>query len=208
MRSNFVFAVEGLENIQQFSALKGDIEMNAVRAINTTARDARAHAADRIRAQVNFEASYLNPSQKRLYVHKQARRSDPEAIIRARGRPTSLARFISGTPTAGQGVQVEVAPGRIKYMRRAFLIKLRAGSDSIETRFNQGLAIRLGKGEKLSNKTNAVRLKSGLYVLYGPSVSQVFLANDGSGVAKDIEPDILDDMSNEFLRLMGVDFGA
>lgn len=203
MRESFVFAVEGLKNIQELYGLKEDIEFNAVRAINLTARDARTAGADRIRAQVNFEASYLNPAQKHLYVAKQAKRNDMSAIIRARGRPTSLARFIQGgMPTAGQGVTLQVKPGRLSTMRRAFLIKLRAGTDSIETRFNRGLAIRLKPGETLRNKQNAVKLKSGLYVLYGPSVSQVFMANDETGVAKDLEPDIMDQMEAEFLRLM------
>jgi hypothetical protein len=202
MRPTFVFAVEGIETIHEFNHLKADIEFNAVRAINLAARDARTAGADRIRAQVNFEKSYLNPAQKRLYVHKQAKRGDMSAIIRARGRPTSLARFIQGAPTEGKGVTLQVKPGRITQIKSGFLIKLRAGNDDIETRFNRGLAIRLRPGETLTNKQYAVKLKSGLYVLYGPSVSQVFMANDETGVAKDLEPDILDQMENEFMRLM------
>lgn len=203
MQPTFLFAVEGLTNIQELNHLKADIEFNAVRAINLTARDARTAAADRIRAQVNFEASYLNPAQKRLYVAKQAKRGDMSAIIRARGRPTSLARFVmGGEPAQGQGVNVQVAPGRVRFMRRAFLIKLRSGTSDIETRFNRGLAMRLKPGETLRNKQHAVQMKNGLYILYGPSVSQVFLANDETGVAKDLEPDILDEMEAEFLRLM------
>jgi hypothetical protein len=97
-----------------------------------------------------------------------------------------------------------VHPGRARFMKRAFLIKLRAGTDSIETRFNQGLAIRLKPGETLQNKKNVVQLKNGLYVLYGPSVSQVFLDNEGDGVAKDIEPSVLDELEDQFLRLLEV----
>ena len=201
MRDTFIFAVEGLENIQQFAADQASIEMNSVRAVNTAARDARASAARMIRDQVNFDGSYLNPAQKRLYVAKKAKRGDREAIIRARGRPTSLARFVIGSPQRGQGVNVSVAPGRARYMKRAFLIRLRAGSD-IETKSNLGLAIRLRPDEALRNKKFAVTMKNGLYLLYGPSVSQVFMANDGDGVAKDLEPKILDQMEREFLRLM------
>lgn len=202
MRQTFIFAVEGLQNIQDFKANAADIEFNAVMAINRTAAQARTDASARIRAQVAFSSTYLNPAQKRLYVAKQATRGSPEAIIRARGRPTSLARFIMGTPKKGEGVTVQVAPGRAKFMRRAFLIKLRAGNDDIETRFNMGLAMRLKPGEDIKRKTHVVRMKSGLYVLYGPSVSQVFMANDGDGVAKDLEPDILEDLEKEFIRLI------
>jgi hypothetical protein len=205
MRDKFVFAVEGLENIQQFAAEQANIEMTMVQAINTTLRDTRAAASDRIRAQVNFSAEYLNPSQKRLFVNKQAKRGDLEGSILARGRPTSLARFITGSaPGRGTGVSVMVHPGRARFMKKAFLIKLRAGTDSIETRFNQGLAIRLRPGETLQNKKNVVQLKNGLFVLYGPSVSQVFLDNQGDGVAKDLEPHVLDELEDQFLRLLEV----
>jgi hypothetical protein len=196
----FVFAVDGIRNLEELRHLHTDIEMAAVQAINRTARDTRADASERIRAQVNFSASYLSPSQKRLYVQQQAKRGSLEAVIRARGRPTSLARFVQGAPTPGEGVTVQVAPGKAKFMRRAFLIKLRAGSDAIETRFNMGLAIRLRPGERLENKKNVVQLQRNLYILYGPSVSQVFMANDGTGVAKDLEPQVLDEMETEFLR--------
>lgn len=202
MRSTFVFAVDGLENIQDFAANAADIEFNAVMAINDAARKGRTEASARIRSQVAFSATYLNPAQKRLYVAEQAKRGHLQAIIRARGRPTSLARFVMGSPKKGEGVTVQVAPGRARFMKRAFLIKLRSGQNDIETQFNMGLAMRLKPGEELKKKRNVVRMKSGLYILYGPSVSQVFLDNSGDGVAKDISPDVLDDMENEFLRLM------
>jgi hypothetical protein len=205
MAQTFIFAVEGLESIQEFKANAANIEMNAVRAINTTARDARSDAAKRMAAQVNFPSGYLNPAQKRLYVAKQAKRGDPEAIIRARGRPTSLARFIVGGKPTGEGVRVQVGHSRAKFLKRAFLIKLRSGTSDIETRFNMGLALRLRKGETLKNKANLVQMKNGLYILYGPSVSQVFMANDGDGVAKDLEPSIVEEMDREFKRLMGMD---
>lgn len=203
MAQTFIFAVEGINTLQEFAARAADTEMNAVRAINLAARDGRAAGARLMDAEVAFPAGYLNPAQKRLYVAKQATRASPEAIIRARGRPTSLARFIvGGTPGKDQGVTVQVAPGRARFMKRAFLIKLRSGNADIETRFNMGLAMRLKPGETLRNKANAVRMKNGLYILYGPSVSQVFLSNAGKGVAPDLEPEILDTMEREFLRLM------
>lgn len=200
MSNIFVFAVEGLTSLKDFSYNREDIETAAQMAINTTLRDKRSDAADRIRAEVNFSTSYLSPSQKRLYVNKLARRGDLEGSIIARGRPTSLARFVQGSATPGQqGVSVMVKPGLARFLKKAFLIKLRAGSD-IETRFNQGLAVRLRPGETLRNKSNVVQMKNGLFLLYGPSVSQVFLDNSGDGVAKDLEPSVLDEMEDEFLR--------
>jgi hypothetical protein len=206
MRDKFLFAVEGLNNLQQFESLKADIEFTAVKAINGVLAESRTDAAARIRAEVNFSASYLNPSQKRLYVSRQAKRGQLEGAILARGRPTSLARFIQGgDPGSKQGVTVQVHPGKARFMKRAFLIKLRAGTADIETRFNRGLAIRLAKGETLRNKKNVVQLKNGLFVLYGPSVAQVFLDNAGEGVADDMTPSVLDNLESEFLRLLDVE---
>lgn len=199
MSNTFVFAVEGIANLREFAYDREDIEMAALRAINSTLAETRTEAAARIRKEVNYSASYLAPSQKRLFVNKLARRGDLEGSIVARGRPTSLARFVQGSATTGQGVNVMVAPGVARYMKKAFLIKLRAGSE-IETRFNRGLAIRLRPGETLRRKTNVVQMKNGLFILYGPSVSQVFLNNAGEGVAKELEPEVMQEMETEFLR--------
>jgi hypothetical protein len=153
-------------------------------------------------SEVNFPASYVAPRQKRLYVSKQASPANLEGRITARGRATSLARFVKGTPRAGAGVNVEVTPGRTRYMRRAFLIKLPQGNANVDTKFNLGLAIRLRPGEKIQNKTRAVRVQKGLYLLYGPSVNQVFRANDGDGVASDKAPELATKLGEEFLRLL------
>lgn len=178
----------------------------AVRAINKIARDARSMGAKMIRDQVNLPARYLSEAEKRFYVSRQASGASLEARITARGRATSLAQFVSGTARPGKaGVYVEVKPGKARFMRRAFLIKLPQGSSPVtDTRFNMGLAIRLRPGEKLQNKLTARRVEKGLYVLYGPSVSQVFRANDGDGVANEMGPQIADRLGDEFMRLLGL----
>lgn len=203
MAGNYVVVVEGLQNIQEFSAMKDEIEFNTVKMLNTTADRARTEGQRRIMSQINFSSSYLNPAAKRFYVSRKATRGKPEAAILARGRPTSLARFVKSNPGVGkEGVSVEVKTGKSLFLRRAFLIKLRAGTEPVETRFNLGLAVRLRPGETLRNKNTTTRVKSGLYVLYGPSVAQVFIDNAGEGVAKDMEPGVLEKMEAEFLRLM------
>lgn len=178
----------------------------AVQAINKVARDARAQAARLIREQVNLPARYVSPAQKRLYVSKQAQGSSLEARITAQGRASSLAQFVTGPARPGKaGVYVEVQPGKARFMRRAFLIRLPQGTSPVtDTKFNLGLAIRLRPGERLENKVSARRVEKGLYVLYGPSVNQVFRANDNSGVANDIAPDTAARLEAEFLRLLGV----
>ena len=168
-----------------------------------TARDSRVDFARKIRSQVALPASYVAPGTKRLYVSQKAQRGSLEARITARGRPTSLARFTRGTIRQGQaGVYVEVQPGRAKFMKRAFLLRLPQGAALTDTKFNLGLAIRLRPGETVQNKRTARKLGKGLYLLYGPSVDQVFRANDGSGVASDAVPEIERELSGEFLRLL------
>lgn len=201
--SEFAVFAEGLTELKDLKDIPRDIKLAAVRAINRVARDSRVGFARKIRSQVALPASYVSPGQKRLYVSKQAQRGSLEARITARGRPTSLARFTKGTARPGKaGVFVEVQPGRAKFMRRAFLMKLPQGSALTDTKFNLGLAIRLRPGERLENKTTARRVSKGLYLLYGPSVDQVFRANDGSGVANDSVPEIESKLSVEFLRLL------
>lgn len=203
--ADFAVFAEGLSELQDFKNLKQDIRVAALRSINKIARDKRSRAARIIRNQVNFPASYVSPGQKRLHVSQKATRGSLEARITARGRATSLARFVQGSGKVGKaGVYVSVAPGKSRYMKRAFLIKLPQGSVQTDTVFNLGLAIRLRRGETLRNKITARKMSSGLYLLYGPSVDQVFRSNDGTGVANDMVPEIERDLSAEFLRLLNI----
>src|SRR5690606_3808003 len=121
---NWAVFVEGLDDLKNFGQIKPAIRLAAARAINKTSRDGRVEIARDIRDQVKLPASYVAPSQKRLYVSQMATQQQLEGRITARTRATSLARFVQGTPQRGQGVRVEVAPGRSRYMKRAFLIKL------------------------------------------------------------------------------------
>lgn len=194
--------VEGLDSLKDFGQIKGRINRDAVRAINKAARDGRTAAARRIATQVKFSLRDLGPAAGRLTVAQQATRARPEAVIRARSRPTSLARFV--TSTQKRGVTVSVKLGVSRFMRRAFLVRLPQGSQKTETKFNRGLAMRLRPGERLENKIKHVQLGRNLVLLYGPSVQQIFLDNAGEGVAKDISPTILDKMEGEFLRLLSL----
>lgn len=202
MAGNYAVVVEGLRDLREIEGLRDEIMFNAVRAINRTADLGRTMASRKILQQVNFPASYLNPAQKRLWVSRKAQRGSLEARITARARPTSLARFVSGGAAGGKGVRVEVKPGTTRFLRRAFLVKLRAGSAGIDTKFNMGLAVRLKPGDDLRNKKSVIKMARGLYLLYGPSVDQVFLDNSGDGVASDIAPDLAEKMAEEFFRLM------
>lgn len=97
--------------------------------------------------------------------------------------------------------EVQVHPGRIKQMPRAYIIPLRAGN---QFGLNTGLAIRLRPGETVRNirEYTPVEIYPDVYILYGPSVDQVF-----RGVTADITPEVnsaLDaEFNRQFLRLLG-----
>jgi hypothetical protein len=204
MASTFDIELKGLDVIDTVKNLSKDIPLIAVQTVNKTADRTRTFSARKIREQVSFPASYLNPSAKKLYVAKKATKTNISATIKASGRPTSLARFTTGGRFNKRGITVQVSPGRTKQMGNAFLMRLKSGSASIDTRSNLGVAIRLRNGEVLRNKKSFRRINKNLYLLYGPSVDQVFMGKDRTGVILDAEPFALDYAEKEFLRLLKV----
>ena len=186
---DYVVAVEGLDSID-LREVPDQIRRFASIAVNATARKFRTESSRRIREQIAFPAQYLDSkSTGNLKVVKNATADAMEAVIQGRFRATSMTRFIKGSKAAGRkGVTVEVAKGQRQKMNRAFIMNLRSG--------NVGLAIRLKEGERIENKTRMVRMNSGLYLLYGPSVDQVFRS-----VAEDVKDDAGDYLEQEFIRL-------
>jgi hypothetical protein len=201
----YVVAVEGLSALRALEDIPANVKRAALQAVNRTADRTRTAAARRMREQVNWRASYLSPSQGRFNVTERARADSLEARITARQRPTSLASFSTGTVGGKNGVTVQVAPGFAKLMKRAFLVRLRVGSLPLDTRSNLGLAIRLKPGERVDNKRVMIPLRKGsnVYLLYGPSVDQVFRS-----VAGEVAPDAAEFLESEFLRLMELDRNA
>lgn len=83
-------------------------------------------------------------------------------------------------------------------MDRAFLVRLRGAPDG----FNTGLAVRLRPGESLRASRAARRLDNNVYLLYGPSVDQIFR----SVAVEQSEPVLLDleiEFRRQFIRLSG-----
>lgn len=143
----------------------------------------------------NFPPGYLTDS--RLGVTSKATSTRLATTITGRFRATSLARFAQ-SPTVGKtGVRVEVRRGHSVDIKRAFIIRLRAGKTLTNDSFNLGLAIRLKPGEKLRNTVGArpIALDKGLYLLYGPSVDQVFRE-----VGSEEAPQVLKLVETEFYR--------
>lgn len=196
-----VVTLDGLKALENIRELPNEIQVAASRALNATLKTTRTDAAKKIARQVNFTSRYLT-SGDRLGVRKFASPSKLEGVIGGRDRATSLARFATSSTVNKKGVTVEVKPGSAKFMRRAFLVRLPQGKALTETKFNLGLAIRLKPGETLNNKKNFIKLQGNLYLLYGPSVGQVF-----NEVRGDVAPAALDFFEDEFLRLMELNNG-
>lgn len=188
-----------------FRDFSGLSEQAARLSINSTARFASRLASKRVRAQVAFARSYIGAagdSTSKIRVKQYARTGDLAAVVAARDRPTSLARFATGTPTFGKRGKFARAPrvsiktaGGSTLVKRGFFVKLRRGALVTEDHFNIGLAIRLKKGETLQATQKASPLGGGAYLLYGPSVAQVF-----DTVRDDIAPEVADFASFEFAR--------
>ncbi len=185
----YVVAVEGLDAID-LDTVPTKIRQFAVRSINTTARRFRTESSRRIRQQVAFPARYLDSrADGNLRITRNATADAMQAVIQGRFRPTSLARFVKGPRTGGRRAPtVEVAPGNRQKMNRAFLMNLRSG--------NVGLAVRLRPGERIENKRKMVQIDSGLYLLYGPSVDQVFRE-----VSEEVSDEAAAFLEKEFLRM-------
>jgi hypothetical protein len=198
----FEIETRGLANFTDFlRRAEETANRAAVMATNDAALLARRLSSTEIRKEVNFTAGYLSGSgdKARLSISKKATASDLEAIITGRDRPTSLARFSTGAPSFNtrRAPRVRVSGGgSTKVLQGAFFMRLRKGSQEVrQENANIGLAVRLKRGETVRNKTTSVPIGDGLYLLYGPSVGQVFAA-----VAADIEPRVSDALGTEFVR--------
>lgn len=191
-----------LLDLEEFLGSQPQTARTAARlAINSTAtRKAVPGLRRDMKSEVNFPSGYLEDPD-RFGVTKQATEADLSASITARFRPTSLARFSSDSPvgarrTGGVNVRVNTTGGATR-LPGAFFVKLRRGADS-QDGFNVGLAIRLKPGQRLLGRKKGglgVQLAPDLYLLYGPSVDQVF--REASVAAS---PRIADDLQKEFIR--------
>jgi hypothetical protein len=201
--------LRGLDAVERYYREAPAIAREAARfAVNDAAKFGARRASEEIRKQVRFSRTYLGNASNadaRLRIRKVAKGGDLEAVITARRRPTSLARFASGTPTfgrtRGRGPRVKVKPGAgYRTIKKGFFLRLRAGGSNLD-QFNVGLAIRMNPGEVLRNRNKGLTgLKAfgsskNLYLLYGPSVDQVFQT-----VRADIAPRVAAEAEKQFLR--------
>ena len=190
--------VKGLDDFADYVKRIPEAATTAARiAVNDTLGLARRLGAKGVQEQVSLTTTYLEEN---LQVTRKASDHRLEGEVTGRDRPVSLARFARGQVNFGrqrrQSVQVQVSPrGGVREVRQGFFLKLRRGKELGDGNFNIGLAIRLKPGETIRNKREMVRFANNIYLLYGPSVGQVF-----DDVAVEIEPQLADNLENEFVR--------
>lgn len=179
----------GLDNfVSRFKRQPGVVDKAAQLAVNDAARFGETIAARQMMDEVEFTRGYLKGE--RFGVRKFASKGNLEATLSGRDRGTSLARFRKSAVRFGRqaGVRVKVsARHAAERLNSAFFIRL--NND------NLGLAVRVKAGTQLRNSRGAVALGGDVYLLYGPSVNQVF-----QGVAADVVDDIGDKAQKEFDR--------
>ena len=150
-----------------------------------------------MRSQIAFPAGYLEDPD-RFGQTGYATPSRLETKISGRQRATSLARFASSGGVDRAGVSVSVKAGRSTRLKKAFLVRLNAGAGITADKFNLGLAVRMKPGDTIRGKrdtSSMTRLAPNVFLLYGPSVDQVFRS-----VAETETPAVLDMMGLEFYR--------
>lgn len=155
---------------------------------------------DAMKSQVAFPAGYLDETEK-FGVTSFATPTRLESVISARQRPTSLARFATGGGPGTEGLRLTVKKGRTTTLKKAFLVRLNAGTQLTGENYNLGVAVRLPAEKAWRNKKDTsrmVRLSKDVFLLYGPSVDQVF-----RGVSVTETPKVLNDIEAEFYRQFG-----
>lgn len=182
-----------LDAIEYFQRFPKVAEQAAQLSINTVAnRSGMKLIRSSILDEIAFPRDYLTTGD-RLKVTKNATPGNLEAVITARERPTSLARFAGGQSLGSRakiGVKVTVKKGGGTLLKQSWLVRLKNG--------NIGLAVRLKPGESFENKTGDVRVwlvPDKVALLYGPSVDQVFRQ-----VSRDKAVPIGNMVTQEFLR--------
>lgn len=185
--------IRGLQTLNDLKTLPRELSVIASRAVNQVARQARTRSSREIRQQINFPARYLVSQDGKIGL----RPSTPatlEAKLTASSDPRSLARFVKGSPKGKGRVKVEVAPGGTRAMPGAFLLGI--GENTL-------LAVR--SPGKPAGAFKPRRIGKGLWSLYGPSVSQALLHDDGNkGIWPEIEPDVAAALEREYLRQLKV----
>lgn len=170
---SFTLKMEGFDKaISDYGAQHEAKLVEAARmAINDTTKWALTHVRKDMYSHVRFPSGYLEQGD-RLKIGRMASNNLLEATINSRFEPTSLARFaLDAGSKNGIMVSVKVG-GSPKRIKKGFIWGLKRGD---VRRGNVGLVVRSeGKPEGAYKPKEVGDKWPNLWLLYGPSVYQVF----------------------------------
>lgn len=191
-------AIEGLTDfIKSLDSLPDKQRLAAMRAINKTADRARTRADRQLRREINLSARYVG---EKLTVARRANQTHLNAKVTGTSRPISLTRFATTTSYGLEGIPVSVRPGVAKRIRRAFIMPLRGKNGELT---NAGFAVRTSGGPP-KGAYKPKRISDTLWLLYGPSVDQIFKTLIQSD--EKFSADTAAYLETEFIRLTKGDF--
>jgi small nuclear ribonucleoprotein (snRNP)-like protein len=193
--AEYAVFIQGLSDaLEDVSQLPERTKRAIALTIPRVTQRARTEASRRMRAQINWTASYLNDK----LTMKIETGETYEGVISTTFRPTSLAQFASGSKQPWSlAKRLHVGEASFRTLQNPLLfVPLRRGTAPItEDNRNIGLAVRLKDGETIKGKYKVRPISKGLYLLFGPSSSQVFYT-----VAEDLIPDVSEWLDAEFAR--------
>ena len=170
---SFTLKMDGFDKaIEEYGAQHETKLVEAARmAINDTTKWALSHVRKDMYSNVRFPSGYLEQG-KRLEIGRLASNNLLESTINSRFEPTSLARFAVDSGSKN-GIMVSVKTGgRAKRIKKGFLWGLKRGD---VRKGNVGLVVRSEGEPEGSYKAKELGDKwPNLWLLYGPSVYQVF----------------------------------
>lgn len=176
-----VNAVDQARLLARLSKLGGDAPRVLVNATNDTLKTARTRASTEIRKDIRPRSPSETPKQyvdRRLKI-KNATVAEPVGSIAADQRGLLLTRFDAKYVKSRGGVTVKIKPsGARKLIKDAFIVQNLRNSGA------SGVAVRD------SSKPSGIR------ILYGPSVSQVF-AGELANLQKQLAPVLAKRMATE-----------
>lgn len=194
--TTYVEAVGIRDALGVFKAFPEVADKTAAIAINQVmSRSGMQMIKGSIESQIAFPKGYLSGD--RLKIKQYAKPGNPEGIIFARKRATSLARFAQGQPIGKPGITVYVGQAS-KFLKRAWLVRLKRGTSLTEDNYNVGLAVRVKPGDPIFNKKHmhiGWLVPDAVALLYAPSVDQVF-----RDVADELAYPIAELVDKEFWR--------
>lgn len=188
----------GIDGLNDLARLEPNLAPWLSQEVNRVTRSTRTRVARQVLAEANLPTGYVAPRNRRLQIVQNATPRNPEAIIEAEGRATSLTRYVIST--SGQGLAVNIRGGGVRRFRRAFQFRGRTDATTDTGSGGALFALRVRKGTRLRGSYAARQVDDTLYLLFGPSVAQIVLANDGTGVFRDVEEPTADLLELRFLQ--------